>query len=244
MAAQAAVSFIKKGCAMLDEGRMEITDAKAKIEQAVGNAKAIYKEVSGLWSWLKGLFNSTEKNVVSQSEVQAPVSKKKRKEPDPEPEALQMQLIADVGSKLGEFFDIQQKLVNYYHSLEAESLAVYDADQNTSKKAIERALVELQMENLGTQIREQMTIYAPAELKAIYTRFLKMYGKIKEEQAFAQYQQLQKARNERWQREFLQRRQADRGVAVAMVFLVTVWIWSVMLSIAWEIKNLTRFWLD
>jgi hypothetical protein len=239
MAAQAAVSFIKKGCAMLDEGRMEISDAKAKIEQAVGNAKAIYGEVSGLWSWFKGLFG-TPATVVKTEAVVAP--KKKRREPDPEPEALQLQLISDVGAKLGEFFDIQQKLVNYYHSLEAESLAVYDPDQNTSKKAIERALVELQMENLGAQIREQMTIYAPGELKAIYTRFLVMYGKIKEEQAFAQEQQLKKARNEKWRREFLQRRQADRGLAVVLVLLAVVWIWGVMLSLAWEMKSRAHFW--
>jgi hypothetical protein len=242
MAAQAAVSFIKKGCAMLDEGRMEITDAKAKIEQAVGNAKAIYKEVSGLWGWLKGLFGVSEKAVVPSSEVQAPVLKKKRN--DPEPEALQLQLIADVGAKLGEFFDIQQKLVNYYHSLEEESLSKYDPNQNTSKKAIERALVELQMENLGNQIREQMTIYAPSELKAIYTRFLKMYGKIKEEQAFAQQQEIQKARNERWQREFLQRRRADRLSSVVMVVLAVLWIWGVILGMAWQMKNQTLFWSD
>lgn len=240
MAAQAAVSFIKKGCAMLDEGRMEITEAKAKIEQAVGNAKAIYKEVSGLWGWFQGLFGTSKKPVVSTPEVQAP----KKKRNDPEPEQLQLQLIAEVGAKLGEFFDIQQKLVNYYHSLEAESLSKYDPNQNTSKKAIERALVELQMENLGNQIREQMTIYAPAELKAIYTRFLKMYGKIKEEQAFAQQQEIQKARNERWRREFLQRRRADRISAVVAVILGVIWIWSVMIGVAWEMNNLTRFWSD
>ena len=103
---------------------MEITDAKAKIEQAVGNAKAIYKEVSGLWSWFQSLFGKSEKAVAPEVAAAPAQPKKKRKEPDPEPEALQLQLIADVGAKLGEFFDIQQQLVNYYHSLETESLSV------------------------------------------------------------------------------------------------------------------------
>lgn len=232
---------------MLDEGRMEITEAKAKIEQAVGNAKAIYKEVTGLWGWLLGLFGAQKPKQTPQTTLQSadapqtkPLAKKTRNDPDPE--QLQLQLIADVGAKLGEFFDIQQKLVNYYHTLEAESLAVYDPNQNTSKKAIERALVELQMENLGAQIREQMTTYAPAELKAIYTRFLKMYGKIKEEQAFAQQQEIQKARNEKWRREFLQRRRADRVSSVVMVILAVLWIWSVMATLAWEIKSQAHFW--
>jgi hypothetical protein len=38
------------------------------------------------------------------------------------------------------------------------------------------------MESLDAQIREQMTVYAPPELKAIYTRFLKMYARIQQEQ--------------------------------------------------------------
>ena len=41
MAAQAAVGFIKAGCNMLHEGRMELEGAKKTAEQVIGDVKAI-----------------------------------------------------------------------------------------------------------------------------------------------------------------------------------------------------------
>ena len=54
--AQSAVSAIKSGCQMLSEGRADIEKFKRGTEQAISDVKAIYKEVTGLWGWVKGLF--------------------------------------------------------------------------------------------------------------------------------------------------------------------------------------------
>ena len=59
MAAQAAVSAIRKGCEMLKEGKAEIDKFKKDVEGGVANAKAIYKEVTGLWGWIKKLFGGS-----------------------------------------------------------------------------------------------------------------------------------------------------------------------------------------
>lgn len=56
--AQGAVSAIRSGCEMLREGKAEIGKFKQTIEQGVGDAKAIYNEVTGLWGWLSGLFGA------------------------------------------------------------------------------------------------------------------------------------------------------------------------------------------
>jgi citrate synthase len=144
-----------------------------------------------LWLWFIGLF--------ADKPEAKPVAQKKAKEQSYE--TLELETIKNVGIQLGNFFDIQAQLTNYYASLEAESKEHYDPNQNTSKKAIERALVELQMENLDAEIREQMTIYAPAELKAIYTRFLKMYARIQQEQEWARSQEVRKLRQQRWKQE-------------------------------------------
>jgi hypothetical protein len=188
MLAQGAVSAIKQGCAMLHEGRMELEGAKSTIQGVQADLKAI----KGLWEWFVGLF-------VSKPIEAKPVAQKKAKEQSYE--TLELETIKNVGTQLGNFFDIQAQLTNYYASLEAESKEHYDPNQNTSKKAIERALVELQMENLDAQIREQMTVYAPAELKAIYTRFLKMYAKIQQEQEWARAEEVRKLRQQRWKQE-------------------------------------------
>jgi nitric oxide synthase oxygenase domain/subunit len=119
--------------------------------------------------------------------------------------------------------------------LEAESKERYDPTQNTSKKAIERALVELQMENLDAQIREQMTVYAPAELKAIYSRFLKMYARIQQEQEWARTEEVRKMRLARWQKEQEEIRfiELTSGV-VAVVFISLLFGW-----LMWQLRVLS-----
>ena len=193
MAAQTAVGFIKQGCALLHEGRMELENAKSTAEQVIGDVKAI----KGIFDWFIGLFASKPA-----AEAPKPVAKKKAKVSAKQQsyEELELKLIKDIGDNLGLLFDTQQQITNHYLELEEESKTNYNPAQNTSKKAIERALIELQLEKLMEQVREAM-VYAPAELKDLYSRFLKMYKKIEQEQEWARSETLRKARLARWKRE-------------------------------------------
>ena len=209
---------------MLHEGRMQLEGAKKTIEGVQADIKAI----KGIWDWLLGLFVSKPAKPVE------PVAKAKAKK-DESYETLELETIKNVGVQLGNFFDIQAQLNNYYASLEAESKERYDPNQNTSKKAIERALVELQMENLDAQIREQMTVYAPAELKAIYTRFLKMYARIQQEQEWARAEEVRKLRQTRWKQEQEEIRfiEITSGVT-AVVFISLLFGW-----LMWQLRVLS-----
>jgi len=233
MAAQTAVSFIKKGCDMLHQGRMELEGAKKTVEGVMADVKAI----KGIWHWLISLLSGKPKSKSTKSEdVSKPLAKTKVASKKQQTyEEIELQTINEVGIQLGNFFDIQAQLNNYYASLEAESKERYDPTQNTSKKAIERALVELQMENLDAQIREQMTVYAPVELKAIYTRFLKMYAKIQQEQEWARSEEVKKLRLQRWkqeQQEIFVIELVSGGVAI--VFISTIFGW-----LMWQLQNLS-----
>jgi len=215
---------------MLHEGRMELEGAKKTIEGVMADVKAI----KGIWDWLLGLFNPKPKS--KPEDTPKPLAKAKAASKKQQTyEEVELQTINEVGVQLGNFFDIQAQLNNYYASLEAESKEHYDPTQNTSKKAIERALVELQMENLDAQIREQMTVYAPVELKAIYTRFLKMYAKIQQEQEWARSEEVKKLRKQRWeqeQQEIFVIEMVSGGVAI--VFISTIFGW-----LMWQLQNLS-----
>lgn len=215
---------------MLHEGRMELEGAKKTIEGVMADVKAI----KGIWDWLLGLFNPKPKS--KPEDAPKPLAKAKAASKKQQTyEEVELQTINEVGVQLGNFFDIQAQLNNYYASLEAESKEHYDPDQNTSKKAIERALVELQMENLDAQIREQMTVYAPVELKAIYTRFLKMYAKIQQEQEWARSEEVKKLRLQRWkqeQEEIFVIELVSGGVAVVFISLIFGWL-------MWQLQNLS-----
>lgn len=228
MAAQTAVGFIKQGCALLHEGRMELEGAKKTAEQVIGDVKAI----KGVFDWFIGLFKRTES---VKPDAPKPVAQKKAAAKQQSYEELELKLISEVGKQLGEFFDIQQQLQTYYHELEETSKTNYDPTQNTSKKAIERALVELQLEKLGEQIREQMTTYAPKELKAIYSRFLKMYAKIEQEQEWARSELVRRNRLARWRQEQYEIWcvELTSGV-IAVVFISLLFGW-----LMWQLRALS-----
>jgi hypothetical protein len=227
LAAQTAVGFIKQGCALLHEGRMELEGAKKTAEQVIGDVKAI----KGVFDWFISLFKRTEPAATPK-----PVAKAKAKATKQQQsyEELELKLIKDIGDNLGVLFDTQQQITNHYLELEETSKTNYDPTQNTSKKAIERALIELQMEKLMEQTREAM-VYAPAELKDLYSRFLKMHAKIEQEQAWARSELIRRNRLARWKQE-----QAEieliglvsSGVAVVFISMFFGWM-------MWALQNLS-----
>lgn len=249
--AQGAVGAIKAGCDMLSQGRAVINDFKGDAESIVSEVKATIETVTGLWEWAKELWESLFKGATKEAAssvataitTAAKPKQAKKKQVDVDAETLQMQVVHEVSQNLGKFFDIQQQITSHYKNLEDDSLHVYEANQNHAMKAIERVEVELQLENLTVQIRETM-VYAPMELKDLYTRFLKMYGRIKEEQEFARQEQLRKARNEKARRWQLRNNRIDRLWATAGVALAVLWIWGLTAGLIWQQRTLTGFWLD
>ena len=221
--AQSAYGVIKQGCALLHEGRMEVESAKKTVEQAIDDAKAI----QSVWKWFLGLFKSPNKTTSPKPVAQAKATKQSY-------EQLETKLISDIGTSLGILFDAQRQITNHYIELEEESKNTYNPEQNTSKKATERVLIELQMEKLMEQTREVM-VYAPPELKDLYSRFLKMHAKIEREQEWARSEMIRRARKARWEKEQEEIRfiEVTSGV-VAVTFISMFFGW-----LMWQLQNLS-----
>jgi hypothetical protein len=226
MAAQTAVGFIKQGCAFLHEGRMELEGAKKTAEQVIGDVKAI----KGIFDWFIGLFVSKPA-----ADAPKPVAKAKATTKQQQSyEELELKLISEIGANIGVLFDTQQQITNCYLELEETSKTNYDPAQNTSKKAIERALIELQMEKLMEQTREAM-VYAPPELKDLYSRFLVMHGKIEREQEWARTETIRRTRLARWKQEQDEIRviEITTGV-IAVMFISMIFGW-----LMWQLRALS-----
>jgi F0F1-type ATP synthase assembly protein I len=227
MAAQTAVGFIKQGCALLHEGRMELEGAKKTAEQVIGDVKAI----KGVFDWFIGLFVSkpakpTEEKPVAKAKAKATTKQQQSYE------ELELKLISEIGANLGILFDTQQEITNFYLELEETSKTNYDPTQNTSKKAIERALIELQMEKLMEQTREAM-VYAPAELKDLYSRFLKMHARIEQEQAWARSELIRRNRLARWKQEQDEIRTIEITTGVIAVMFISMFFGWFM----WQLRS-------
>ena len=227
MAAQTAVGFIRQGCDFLHQGRLELEGAKKTVEQVIGDVKAI----NGIFDWFLNLFVSKPKVDAPKPVAKAPKTTAAKQQSY---EELELKLIKDIGDKLGFLFDTQQQINDYYHELEEQSKTNYDPTQNTSKKAIERALIELQMEKLFEQVREAM-VYAPAELKDLYSRFLKMHKRIEQEQAWARDEMIRKKRIARWKKERAEIFciEVTAGV-IAVMFISLIFGW-----LMWQLRVLS-----
>lgn len=202
---------------MLHAGRLEIEGAKKTVEQAIGDAKAI----KGVWDWFIGLFTTKPT-----ADAPKPVAKKKIAAQQQSYNELETKLFNDIGLQLGTLFDVQQQINDHYHALEEESKTSFNPSQNTSKKAVERVLIELQLEDLMQDVREAM-VYAPPQLKNLYSRFLVMHGKIEREQEWARSEMVRRARKARWEKEQEEIRfiELTSGViAVAFISLIFGWL--------------------
>ena len=243
MAARAAVSFVQQGCEMLREGQAIVKEFQDDAESVADQVTDAVEQFKGLLEWAKGIWaqlcGAQTKDKAPQPALQSPAAPQKsvaKKATKPEPDAaiLQMQVVHDVSQQLGNFFDIQQQIINHYAELEETSLHVYEEGQNHAMKAIERVEVELQMEEMTVLIRETM-VYAPKELKDLYTRFLQMYGRIKDEQEFARQEQLAARRYkeaDKWQRR-------NFRIEMGMWAVGLVWVLMILWGMLLELENLT-----
>jgi hypothetical protein len=197
---------------MLSEGKADLGKFKKTVEKGVGDAKAIYKEVTGLWGWLQGLFKFTKpadkftkpadkftKQVDDINVVDTPKSSKKR-QPEPELtyEEFQAQSVHEICENMKVYFEAIRALKQHCRELEHDSATT----DKVASSAIDRIEIEWQLKQLSTQVREAM-VYTPEHLglQDLYSRFNRMYEQILEEQEFARDVKAKNDRDNAWQQE-------------------------------------------
>jgi hypothetical protein len=203
--AQSAVGAIRAGCQMLSEGKAEIGKFKKQIEGGVADAKAIFKEVTGIWGWITGLFSGEQKRksetqtvLSSTPETQAkPVAKKA--EPELSYEEFQARAVHEICENLKVYFEAIRHLKAHCRELEEEALTT----EKVADSAIDRIEMQWQMKELNKQLKQAMIYGTPAELGlgALYQEFLIKYDEILEEQEVARELKRKKERDNAWQQE-------------------------------------------
>lgn len=229
MAAQATVAAIRRGCEMLSQGKQEIQ----KVKKAVDDAQAIFKEAKGIWNVIKSFF--VKSPAISPVEASKPKTAKPTKKAKDEPlsyEEYQTQMVNSVCDKLKTFFELQRQLKDYCRELEEKSAT----DPNIEANSIDRVNIEMQLENMSVQIRETM-VYAPQELKDVYSRFLSMYDKILEEQEFQRQLKRKEERDRKWQQDLLRNHRLDRALISMGILLIIAWLWGMLLSLGWLVRT-------
>jgi hypothetical protein len=228
--AQSAVSAIRAGCQMLSEGKAEIGKFKKQVEGGVADAKAIFKEVTGIWGWITGLFKFTKPEVkftkpdvtlIDEGNTPKLKSKAKR-EPEPELsyEEFQARSVHEICENLKVYFEAIRHLKAHCRELEEEALTT----EKVADSAIDRIEMEWQMKELNKQLKQAMIYGTPQDLGLgdMYKTFLLKYDEILEEQEVARELKRKKERDTAWQHEHRNEiliAKLSYGVVVAIVML-------------------------
>jgi hypothetical protein len=206
--AQSAVGAIRAGCQMLSEGKAEIGKFKKQVEGGVADAKAIYKEVVGIWGWLQSLFGAPKKPDTSVKHVpetnfgniEPPKSKAKRQpEPELSYEEFQARAVHEICENLKVYFEAVRQLK--VHCRELDELAL--TTDKVADSAIDRIEIQWQMQQLSAQLKQAMIYGTPEELGlgSMYKEFLVKYDEILEEQEVAREIKRKKERDSAWRHE-------------------------------------------
>lgn len=206
----------------MHQGRIALESTKKTVDGVVADVKAI----KNIFDWFIGLFISKPKAETAKPLAKTAAKSKPSAAKEKSYQQLESELIRDIGENLGLLFDTQQQINTYYEELEEDSKTNYDPTQNTSKKAIQRVIIQLELEKLMEATREAM-VYSPPECKDMYSRFLLMYGKIEQEQKWARAEMIRRARLARWRKEQDEIRHIEMisgGIAVTFISLIFGWL--------------------
>ena len=219
--ANGCVAAIRKGCELYKQVKGTINDA----QKTFNEVKTITKEVGGFL----GFFTK-------KVEVEVPVeSKPTNGHKKSVIQADENSVYADLAQNLSKLFRLQDQLSKYIRDEEEKSSSVYDPNQTLMESALQRVLVQEQMDKLAEQVQWEMIYNSPPELGALFSKCHAMRTKIISEQNYAR-QKIEKKKKEtkRKKEEMTSKIQDNLIYFVAVTFVLG------MLAFTWYIIVLDR----
>jgi hypothetical protein len=211
---------------MLSEGKAEIGKFKKQVEGGVADAKAIFKEVTGIWGWLTNLLSGGKNNkkpvsMPSPAVVDEPKKIKKiKQEPEVELsyEEFQARAVHEICENLKVYFEAIRHLKAHCRELEEAALTT----EKVADSAIDRIEMQWQMKELNKQLKQAMIYGTPTELGlgAMYQEFLNKYDEILEEQEVQRELIRKQQRDTAWQHEHRNEILVSKLIYVAVVSIV------------------------
>jgi hypothetical protein len=216
MAAQGCVSAIKKGLDLYKQIKGTVQEAQKTFTEV----KKVTKEVGGFF----GLFTKTV-------EVEVEVAVEQPKGKKSQPVVNENTVYAELATNLGKLFTLQDQLKSVLREEEAKSKSVYDPSQNVMAQALNRVMIQEQMDRLSEEIHWAMIYESPKELGALYSKCHHMRMEIEAEQDYARGKIEKKKREAKRKKEEMVSKMQDNViyfVAVFFVFSALAFIWWVI----------------
>ena len=219
-ALRAAYSGIQYCCQALGEGKVEVQ----LIKKAVEDAKTIAKDVSGIWSTIKGLFSGVQKpKEAPQADLPRTAAPQKDEYTDHIPD--EDEIVQQFVKHLGAFFKNHHDLVEYTEKKYQEVFSSPNPDQT---QILELTTLQAEVDSAYMKLSETMRVRAPAQLGPIWTKFNEMNSKVSKERAARKERDRIKKQQDAWksEREYIDKVELFFGLVITLLFLLELWaVW-------------------
>jgi hypothetical protein len=205
--ANGAVAAVKKGCQLYKD-----------IKSAAGEVKEVLKD-------LDDQFNKAHQDKPASPEAKKQLIEEKNRVVELNKRGGDTSNIyTEIGEALGTYYDNYFKCLAVLEQEELKSKTeVYSGDSSLAKRALQRVLMQKQLEAMGTELRELMIYQSPPELGALFTDVEKMTKALGAEQKILIAKQMQQdAKKAKRRAEMIRHYQAD--IAAGVGFLVVIFV--------------------
>jgi len=221
----AAVAAIQQGCELYKEYKGVVLKAKETFDEA----KEHVEEVVGVWNFLKSKLFPDKESPPAQV---VPDVKKSEKPRGTAPVVKDEQSIKnDLTANLKVFFKgmiaIDKKIKAQQERIDTQEIA---ADELLDI-SLDHVLAKKEMEKLQTVIRETMVYQSPAELGALYTDVIEMFGLVQEKQEVTHLLNIRKRKEAYQRQQQLLNKIRQRILWVIVMALLVMEIWGLTLAI-------------
>jgi hypothetical protein len=207
--ANGAVSAVKAGCKLYKD-----------IKSAAGDVKDVLKDLDHQFHdayEAKGKKPSPEAKKQFQEEKTRIVDLNKKS-------GDTTNIYAEIGDHLGVYYDNFYKCIAVFEEEEKRSKReVYTGDASLGKRALQRVLMQKQLEQMGTELQELMIYQSPPELGALWTEVNAMMKKLGAEQKVLITKQIQQqAIQDRRRAARMKKLHVELAIGIAIIFIIIV----------------------
>jgi hypothetical protein len=194
----------------------------------------LYKDIKGTAGEVKGVLDDLK---LQFSKLEKPTVEQK-KQYNEEVQRVQTiakadpnDTIAVIGEHLGTFFDAYDQIEHLYWEEEQKANDVYTGEDSVGKRALQRVLVRTRLDQLQTEIREEMIYRTPPELKDLWSRFEKMRVQIIAEQKVAKQAEYGRMQAEKIRKNRRLEKLKEEVLWAGAILFVVVWYVGVLVLI-------------
>jgi hypothetical protein len=223
-----AVEAIQQGCELYKEYKGVVLKAKETFDEA----KEHVDEVLGLWEFIKSkLFPSPEppKPVTpetAQQKVTQTVSKRSVKVQHSEQD-IKADLIKNLKIFFKAMIAMRKKITDQQLRIDTQ----YIEPDELLDISLDHVVAMKEMEKLQKEIREIMVYQSPAELGALYSDVVEMFGIVQEKQEITHLLSIKNRKEEVLKKQRLIAKVRKRIALVVVMFILVLEIWGLTAAI-------------